>query len=519
MSSLLVDEEEVVAEADNLATDYEGWAAECFQIADKRLRLIPLRLNPVQKAIGEAEREEKERHGNARIYILKGRRAGVTTDQQARSLHCIWGTPYANTLTLAHTLDATTKIFEQITKRAVENFPPDLLPALGDRGAKEVHFARQDSRFYTATAGSGNAARGGGLVRAHLSEYAYYEKPSTVQRAVTPSMVPLGSTITLETTASAFECEAHLFWRAAKQGANGYRALFFPWWVCDPVNDRLPLLAPDELGTLADDEQLLVSQYQVTLEQVKWRRHMIREMGGLADFLQEYPEDDETCWLTAGDHFYDITFLKALKLSAPEPIEVTADNVRIFARADGEDVILGADTAEGVGGDRSTFTARGRQTWRLLAEYESRSIEPKPFAKLVAGTGRQFNTALLVIEKNMHGITVLRELRDELDYPVSRIYHRRSAHDKSKPHEEQGDKIGWATTAESLPLMLDAGRELLQAVKDGYASCPSPAVLNDMIAVTRDDNGKVSLNGKDLLVSDMLCWLGRSTPTSRFLVA
>jgi hypothetical protein len=383
-----------------------------------------------------------------------------------------------------------------------------------------VHFARLDSRFYTATAGSGNAARGGGLVRAHLSEYAFYDAPSTVRKAITPSMVPQGSTITLETTASAFESEPHQFWREAKRGENGYRALFFPWWVCDPINDRLPLFEPDELGKLEEDELLLVRAHPVSLEQIKWRRHMIRQMGGLADFLQEYPEDDETCWMTAGSVFFDATYLRGLKLTAPEPIETTSDGVRIFGRANGEQVVIGADTAEGgvKDGDRSTFTARARTTWRLLAEFESSAIEPKQFARLLAKTGKGYNNALLVVEKNMHGITVLRELRDELSYPIGSIYHRH-AHDRDNSAKEKTERIGWATTAESQPLMLDAARELLQAVKDGYASSPSSGALSDMLSVRRDDNGKVSLTGKDLLVSETLAWLGRSTPVSRFVMA
>ncbi len=36
-------------------------------------------------------------------------------------------------------------------------------------------------------------------------------------------MIPIGSTIVLETTASGFETEPHLFYREAKQGANGER--------------------------------------------------------------------------------------------------------------------------------------------------------------------------------------------------------------------------------------------------------------------------------------------------------
>lgn len=510
---------DAAAQLEELATDYEVWANTCYRIADKHLRLRPLELNPVQRAIGQAEREELTKRGNARIYVLKGRRAGVTTDQQARSLHTCWSTPFANALTIAHTRDATDKIFEQITKRAVDHFPEQLLPTLGERGAKEVHFVNLDSHFYTATAGVGNAARGGGLVRAHLSEYAFYERPAQVRKAVTPSMVPHGSVITLETTASAFESEAHLFWREAKQGVNGYRALFFPWWECDPINDRLPLMAPDELGALDDAEQQLMALHGVTLEQIKWRRHMVAEMGGEADFLQEYPEDDESCWLTAGNLFFDATFLKALKLSAPEPIETTSDGVRIFARADGEQVIIGSDTAEGGGGDRSTFVARAFPSWRLLAEYDSRTIQPKPFAALLGKVGKSYNHAMLVVEKNMHGITVLRELRDELRYPVGALYHRPSAHDKAQSQEEMGNRIGWATTAESQPLMLDAGRELLAAVKEGFAGSPSATALSDAFGVRRDDKGKVSLTGKDMLVAEMLAWLARSTPRSRLLIA
>jgi hypothetical protein len=507
-----------VQELERLVTHYDEWAEVCFRIADKHLRLRALGLNPVQRAIGKAEQEMLDRDGNARIYVLKGRRAGVTTDQQARSLHCCWSTPFANTLTLAHTRDATDKIFEQITKRAIDNFPTELLPTLGDRGAKEVHFANLDSHFYTATAGSGNAARGGGLVRAHLSEYAFYDQPATVRKAVTPSMIPIGSTIVLETTASAYESEPHLFYRQAKAGQNGYRALFFPWWECDPINDRLPLIAPDELGTLEPDEQQLRALYGVSLEQIKWRRHTVREMGGLADFLQEYPEDDESCWLTAGSLFFDATFLRGLKLSAPAPIAITPDGVRIYALPEpGETVILGADTAEGGADDRSTFAARAYPSWRLLADYESRTIEPKPFARLLAKVGKGYGYALLVVEKNMHGITVLRELRDDLEYPIGSIYHRR-AHDRAQKQDEQQEKIGWVTTGESQPLLLDAGRELFGAIRDGYASVPSASAITDAFGVRRDDNGKVSLNGKDVLVAEMLAWVGRASPPAQVRV-
>jgi hypothetical protein len=117
--------------------------------------------------------------------------------------------------------------------------------------------------------------------------------------------------------------------------------------------------------------------------------------------------------------------------------------------------------------------------------------------------------ALLVVEKNAHGITVLRHLRDDHLYPIDRIYHRRPL---DQTTDNESERIGWATTAESKPLLLDAGRELLNAAKDGHAGVPPLAVIKDAFGVRRNDKGKIELNGKDMLVADMLAWIGRSTP-------
>lgn len=513
----------VEAEIDRLASSYEAWAEECYTIRDKHRDLRPLSLNPLQRAIGEAEESELAARGRARLFVLKGRQGGVSTDQQARNLHAIWATPGANVITLAHKREATDKIFE-ITRRAVELFPTPLLPTLGQKGAREISFPGLDSHFWTETAGGGDAARGLTLLRAHLSEAAFYDSLRAVLKSL-EGLVPLGSVCTLETTASAYGSEAHEFWMAARDGANSYRALFFPWWLCDPTLYRLPLFESDELGALDEEEQRLVATQGLTLEQLKWRREKIGDLGGRDDFLQEYPEDDESCWLSAGGMFFDANLLRSLMLVAPEPIESEhpseGGELRIYARPEGERVIIGSDTAEGGSGsgDRSTWTARAFPSWRLLEEYESRTIEPKAFARLLAQRGRHYQYALLVVEKNMHGITVLRELRDEHHYPTSAIYHRPSSHDRAEREDERSDRIGWATTAESQPLMLDAGRELLNAVRNGYAGNPSTAMLRDAFRVRRNDKGKIEFTGLDVLTSEMLCWLGRQAKPSRVLVA
>jgi hypothetical protein len=471
---------------------------------------VPFTLNPVQQAIHAAEAAELARRGEARLYILKARQGGVTTYQQARALHLIWGTRRIDALTMGDKRDRTDLIFE-ITRRAIDEFPKALLPKMGESATREISFPKLDANFYTETAGSGSAGRGLTLGRLHCSEFAWYEKPRQVLTAAAPALIPNGSVIALETTGAGFDSEGHNFWREAQEGANGYVALFYPWWECDTLNYRKPLLALDELGKLDDDEKGLVDRFGLSLEQIKWRREKIKEMGR-SEFLQEYAEDPESCWMATGGMVYDAEILKALMLRVPTPTEThLGGSLEVFGvLKDGERAILGADTAEGTGLDRSTFVIRAFPSRRLLVKYEDKDVAPKEFAGVVDAWGRKYSTAFLVIEKNAHGITVLRHLRDDHSYPLGQIYHRPQLDDSDNA---RGSRIGWATTGESKPIMVDAGRELLNAANDGTAGVPSQSAIRDAFGVRRGDNGRPELNGKDVLVAEMLCWIGQNAPT------
>lgn len=501
--------------------DYAHWATRCYRIRTKAGLVVPLSLNQVQVAIGAAEAELVRTLGEARIIVLKGRQAGVTTDQQARSLHLVWSRAGSNALTLTDSRDNTDKVFE-ITQRAVELFPSGLLPEMGDRETREISFPSRDSRFWTGTAGAKTVGRGVTLNRLHGSEWAFWDEPRKTLNKVSPALerVPR-SVIVLETTASAYGDEAHEFWKGSQQGKTGYTALFFPWWECDPVFYRLPLLAPDELGKLEEDEQELVDRRGLDLEQLKWRRKKIAEMGR-AEFLREYAEDPETCWLTAGNRFYDANVLKALLAKVAEPLERQMDGkLEIYDELPpGERAIIGADTAEGMDGDGSTASGRSFPSWAKLLEYCDSSIEPNEFADFLNTWGRKLASsagpALLVVEKNMHGITVLRRLVDVHKYPANAIYHRIPL-GRTKPSQVDRKLIGWHTGGESKPILLDAGRELFQAANEGHtAGTVSRRCLQDAFSVHRDKTGKVELTGRDVLVSELLAWMGRSYPIRKF---
>jgi hypothetical protein len=495
----------------HLKGDAHFWCEQVFTIRDKKGRDRRLRPRLAQRLVGEDERRQLRERGYARQYILKARQGGFSTYEQARALHQIWSRPGFDALTLAHTGGDTTKLFE-ITTHAVGKFPPALMPSLGDRETNEVSYPALNTHFYTGTAGSKRTGRGLTLLRAHLSEFAHYEKPRQVLKAIRPAVVPIGSTITLETTGAGVGSEGHTFWQDAVAGRNGYVALFFPWWECDPEGYRLPLLAPDELGRLEPDEADLVRRFGLTLEQVKWRRVVMAEMSR-ADFLQEYAEDADTCWLAVGGMFYDADVLTALKTRTPTPRATHLGGAhRIYADPPaGERVIIGADTSEGVGGDASTWAARAFPSWRLLAEFSDNRTRPDEFADMLNEWGRRYGNALLVVEKNLHGITVLRRLRDHHRYPVGKIYHRQPL-DKEAASDPNVERIGWHTSEESKPILLNAGVQLFKAAQDGHAGVPSGQALTDAFGVVRGADGKYDLNGRDLLVAELLCWIGRSHP-------
>ena len=128
--------------------------------------------------------------------------------------------------------------------------------------------------------------------------------------------------------------------------------------------------------------------------------------------------------------------------------------------------------------------------------------------------GRTYRT-YWVVEKNAHGITTLRTMRDDHKYPVQFIYHRRQP-DAENTKEAASDLIGWHTNEGTKGLLLDYGRTLMNAARDGLATVPTLAALRDAFAVRRDDKGKISLNGKDVLLSEMLAEVGHlSYPATR----
>lgn len=501
----------MLAELALLRDDAFRWAGRFYTIRTKSGQMVKFVPRPAQLDLSNREQAQLRIRGEVRQYLLKARQGGFTTYAQMRNLHLVWGTTGIDALTIADKLDRTQKIFA-ITDRAVKHFPKSLMPEVGKKRSMELSFPNMDSSFMTDTAGSGDPARGLTLGRVHGSEFAHWENPKAVLAAVAPSVVPQGGVIQLETTANMYGDEAHEFWKEAEAGANGYEAIFYPWWECDP-NYRIPLNEPDELFPLSEEESLLMQANGLDLEQIKWRRKTKAELGD-AYFFREFAEDPESCWLAAGDLVFEAEMLKLLKLKSPNnPLSIPTVKGLLSYRSQlprGERMVIGGDLGEGgKQTDRSSWYAESFPSGHPMSLFESRLVTPEQFADLLFAYAKQYNYPVICLEKNAHGITALRRLVDVHRYPTSRLYHRQSfGQNAALPTRE----LGWYTGPDTKPIIIDVAREWFRAIHAGRAPGIPVQIIMDAFTIRYDKHGGVETRGRDRFIAGVMARVARTYP-------
>lgn len=160
---------------------------------------------------------------------------------------------------------------------------------------------------------------------------------------------------------------------------------------------------------------------------------------------------------------------------------------------------LGADVAEGVGGDYSVATILNSGTGELVATFSSNMIEPFDFGVELGWIGRCYNTAVIAPEINKDGSAVLVALRG---YP--RLYKRETFGGRIK--NQSSSDYGWLTSSPSKRAAL---QELHAAVIRGTREEPGGIVIRDSLTINelrnfgylkehrRGSHGTGALTGND----------------------
>lgn len=416
------------------AVDYAG----NLYILDKRDQLIPYKPNRVQLHLRQ--------HRTGRDLVLKARQFGVSTEIQAD--HFVQSiTRRIRSATLAHD-DAGTQFLRRMADRFWSGLPDHIRPPRGLDNATTTTYATTESEVFIATAGGKNKGRAGTYTLAHGSEVAFWTDAAAVMAGLLQG-VPKDGQIILESTPNGAQGWFYERCMEALDGNSDWTLHFFEWWWGDDY--RLPLDEGETLEPYSDDELLLITQHQLTPEQIKWRRKKQRELGRL--FPQEYPEDPRTCFLASGiGYFSDIRDLEGA-FTAPVNAEYNPSH-RYIAAMD-----FGQQQDYSVVSVMDATTLQEVELWRVnripWGDIRQRALE----------TCKKWHVESFHPERNSMGGTNIEELHKE--------FARAGCHTLITPFE---------TTAQTKPAMVTAFHWALD--EGGLKLLPDPAGKQEIYGYT-----------------------------------
>lgn len=395
----------------------------------------------------------------------------------------------------------------------------------------DLFFADTGSRFFIGTAGSRAFGRGDTVHRLHISELAHWENPELLTGLM--EAVPESGIIIIESTANGVGNIFSKLWKRAKQGEDEFKPHFFSWLLhpeySRPIEDK-------EHWTLTDEEQGLKKLYNLSDEQINWKRWKLRTMIDPSLFPQEYPINDEEAFLTTGRYVFDANVLRDwYNETRKEPqtgefqffqepyidgggvkyrrivkfIPLKNGIVKIWKEPEQNKVYrIGVDVSEGIeneykDSDWSVAVVKDGQTWGQVAEMRCK-VDPDILADYLNYLGRYYNNALMGVESNNHGLTTLTVLERVHRYP--NLYRREVVDEATKITMK---KLGWKTDSKTRGWLIDCQKK---AIRERITHIISETnLLEHLSFVTKSDGKMVAGAGShdDCVIADsiatMLC--------------
>jgi hypothetical protein len=352
--------------------------------------------------------------------------------------------------------------------------PEALRPKVDKGGGSkyEMRFPEINSTIYTAI-----EVRGGTNHRLHLSEAAFMEE-NRIKASL--ESVPLrNSRITYESTPNGMGNHFYEDW-VDKECYD--EKMFFPWFLHheyqiegSPIKHK----SPDEIALI----KMAKKEWDIDLtdDQIHFRRMKQKSLKDL--FLQEYPENDVECFLSSANAAMDLKQIKEFLDKTPDADDV--DGFKIFKPIDKKTrYVIGADTAEGHGGDYSVAHVIDVETLELVATARSNRWKPKEFAQRISKLAKLYSTErkkpLVAVERNNHGHAVIAILEEVIQYP--------------NLFKHNDDRVGWKTDSVTRPVAINA---FIDAVENGHLHVYSVETLQECLTLVNKDGKIEAEDGKN----------------------
>lgn len=397
---------------------------------------------------------------NRYVIILKARQIGWSTLMAGIALWLIYFHSDKYIIMLSRTEREAVKLLQK-SKYGYKHMP-DWMKGRGPSqvGSSAGNMLRMtfdnDSQLESLPSNS-DPARGESVYMVIVDEWAFLPNQEEAWASIEP-VADVGGRVIGLSTASGSGNFFHDFWVRATTGVTDFKPLFFPWAA---NTDR--------------DQQWYETKKRTMTE---WQLH------------QEYPRSAEEAFIKSGNPVFDTDQLALMPTYHPligyldsariqSDIElfggqlVAGDKIPDFHQnQDGpfhrwqkpeptHKYVLGADVAEGLEhGDFSAAHVIDITEGLVVAKWRGH-IHPEDFAREIYRIGHYYNSALVGVETNNHGLTTITAL-NRWNYPY--LYYR---HTYDERNMRKSPKLGWYTSAKTKPFMIDELITALRPLSDG----------------------------------------------------
>lgn len=399
---------------------------------------------------------------NRYSVVLKARQIGFSTLAAAYSFWLTFFWPDRFVVMLSRTEREAAKLLQK-SKYGYKFLPQWMKergPQLTSDNQLKMTFANESS---IESLPSGNdPARGESVYLVIVDEMAFLPNPEEAWASIEP-VADVGGRVICLSTANGSGNFFHHLWVGSQTGNNLFAGLFFPWSAGDRGDDWY------------ESKQRTMSQ---------WQLH------------QEYPTTPDEAFIKSGNPVFDLEALDSIELAEPDcgfVHVVSRKNIEFRLTQDGEFrvweapqpdgvYVIGADVAEGLGhGDYSSCHVINARTMEVVAHWHGH-IEPDLWGELLAEVGWWYNTALLGVENNNHGLTTLKAAQR---YSYRNLYRTRRLQQRNP---EATEILGWRTTTATKPLAID---ELAASIRDGELWIPDEHTIAELRTFVRTQNGRM----------------------------
>ncbi len=518
-----------------LSSSYDYYAQNLLKIKTKSGELVPLKFNQAQQKVDNVIEEMREQGRLIRLIVLKARQEGVSTYSEGKIFHNSHFNENNRSVIIAHEIESGNQIFN-MCKLFFDCLPPQFRPMTKHSNRKEIVFANPDKRttyqnpglrssVEVYTAGKFNVARGSTIHCLHASELASWTFPEDTVPALMPTIPKTANSMVLfESTAAGVGNFFHTEWLRAKEGDSNFYPMFLAWFdLPEEYTYRLPdeKARRDFLSILNEEEKELRAKFNLTPEQLYWRRLQIKDLSGDVElFRQEYPATDTEAFIVSGAPVFDRRKLRELYVSVPEAkyrgeiLRSKNNRMAFHQRSDGRfhmwqpprrgaKYVIGVD----VGGYSEREGAYYGRKGISMGDYtcaQVLKVMPYPdvamqvaewhghvdhieMAHIIKRMAEMYNGAMVSVEVESYGLA----LQNELHKMYWNLYQwQRFDNIKNR----YTDKLGWETNVRSKGQLIAFGTH---CIYEGSAIIFSKELIAEMMTFVRDGANASAEGGHD----------------------